>query len=52
MRPMAAFHATIDEEPGFLHAYGLHAAEALGHAILYLSRVADLGKGVRLHIVA
>ena len=50
LRPMVTCRATIDEEPGFVHAYGLHPAEAVGHAIIYLSRVASLGEGVRLEI--
>ena len=51
LRPMATCRATIDEEPGFVHAYGLQAAEAVGHAITYLSRIANLGAGVRLNII-
>ncbi len=51
MRPMATCHATIGEEPAFHHAYGLHSAEAVGHAMIYLSRIANLGEGVRLNLI-
>ena len=52
LRPLATCRATIDEDPGFVHAYGLHAAEAVGHAIIYLSRIANLSEGVRLNIIS
>ena len=51
LRPMATCRATIDEEPDFVHAYGLQSAEAVGHAITYLSRIANLGEGVRLNMI-
>ena len=52
MRPMATCRATIDEEPDFIVAWGLCPAEAIGHAILYLSRISRLELGVRLSIVS
>jgi hypothetical protein len=49
-RPVAAYRATIAEDPRFVHAIGICPAEALGHALLYLNRIADLRTGVRLDI--